>query len=107
MTHTPSFRVLVATADLGGNVPPAVGIASRLLADGAAVHVLGHAAQEVAVSSRGLPFTAYTRGRAYDPLARRSPLAGLSSLISLFCDRGIGADLLELAAHERSDVVLV
>ena len=74
MNSTPALRVLVVTADLGGNVPPVLGIASRLLADGAAVQVLGHAAQEVAVSGRGLPFTAYTRGRNYDPLEHRSSL---------------------------------
>jgi len=107
MTLKPSPRLLVVTADLGGNVPPALGIASRLVADGAAVHVLSHSAQDAAATSRGLPFTPYTRGRAYDPLKRRSPPAALASLISLFCDRGIGADLLELAARERSDVVLV
>lgn len=54
-----------------------------------------------------MPFTPYTRGRNYDPLEHRSSLAGLSSLIGLVCDRGIGADLLAVAAHERSDVTLV
>lgn len=107
MSDDSSPRVLVVTADLGGNLPPALAIGTRLMDGGAAVHVLGHPAQRAAVTAAGLSFTASRRGREYQPLERRSSLSGLRSLIRLFCDDGIGADLVDVAARERSDLVLV
>jgi UDP:flavonoid glycosyltransferase YjiC (YdhE family) len=58
MTGAPSLRVLVVTADLGGNLSPALIIASRLIAEGAAVHVLGHSTQRAAVEAAGVTFSA-------------------------------------------------
>lgn len=107
MTQPAAPRVVVVTADLGGNVPPALGIAAKLTTDGAAVHVIGHGPQEAAVTSLGLPFTAYTRGRAYDPLQARSGPATILGLAGLFCDQGVATDLLEVAAVHRADLLLV
>lgn len=107
MTQPAAPRIVVVTADLGGNVPPALGIAAKLMADGAAVHVIGHRPQEAAVTSLGLPFTAYTRGRAYDALQPRSGPATILGLAGLFCDQGVATDLLELAAVHRADLLLV
>ena len=100
-------RILIGTADLGGNLSPMLIIGSRLVADGAAVHVLGHPAQRAAVEAAGLVFTAYTRARTYPPPGRHSSLAGVLGLIHLVCDSGVGVDLVELATRERSDVLLV
>ena len=100
-------RVLVVTADLGGNLSPTLIIARRLLADGATVHVLGHPAQQAAVTAAGLAFSAYTRARAYPPTGKHSSSAGLWGLIQLVCDQGVGADLVEVAARERSQLLLV
>lgn len=107
MTNTLSPRVLVATANLGGNLEPALAIATRLQTDGATVHVLGHAEQRAAASARGLPFTGYTRGRDYHPLEHSSSLAGLRNLIGLVCDGGIGAECMAVAAREGSEMLLV
>jgi len=100
MSDTRAPRLLVATADLGGNGPPALGIAARLAADGADVHVIGHDRQRSAVAASGLGFTAYTRDRNYDALAPRSVPSAIRGLTGLSCDAGIAADLLETAAHD-------
>jgi len=107
MSDTRVPRVLVATADLGGNGPPALGIAARLAADGADVHVIGHDRQRSAVAASGLGFTAYTRDRSYDALTPRSVPSAILGLAGLCCDAGIAADLRETAATHRSDVLLV
>lgn len=107
MTATSSPPVLVVTADLGGNAPPALGIAARLAADGSAVHVLGHQRQEAAATALGLPFSRYTHDGSYDPLQPRTPLAAILGLTGLVCDRGIATDVLEVAARENSALLLV
>jgi len=94
MSDTRAPRLLVATADLGGNGPPALGIAARLAADGADVHVIGHDRQRSAVAASGLGFTAYTRDRNYDALAPRPVPSAIRGLTGLSCDAGIAADLL-------------
>ncbi|UZJ26037.1 glycosyltransferase [Rhodococcus antarcticus] len=107
MSDTRTARVLVATADLGGNAPPALGIAARLAADGADVHVIGHDRQRSAVAALGLGFTAYTHPRGYDARKPRSTPSTIRGLAGLSCDSGVGVDLLETAATRRSEVLLV
>lgn len=53
-------RFLFALWDGGGNVPPALGIASRLLGRGHVVHVLGDPTLEPEVRAAGCGFTAWT-----------------------------------------------
>lgn len=107
MSDTSTPRVLVATANLGGNVPPALGIAARLAADGADVHVIGDDRQRSTLAASGLPFTAYTHARKYDALQPHSVPATIRGLAGLSCNAGIGADLIETAATQRSEVLLV
>src|SRR4051794_1865173 len=92
MTGAPSLRVLVVTADLGGNLSPALIIASRLIAEGAAVHVLGHSTQRPVVEAAGVTFSEYTRVRDYPPSdPRSSSLTGLLGLHSTGSATGVSA----------------
>jgi len=77
-------RILAVTWDGGGNVPPLLGVATRLRERGHHVRVLGHAQQRAAVESSGAEFVAYRHARPWsaDPprtsggRAASSPAAG-------------------------------
>ena len=96
-------EVLFVTWDGGGNVPPALGIATELAARGHSVRFLGHAGQREAVTAAGFPFVSGPRTRAFSALDDNSPPA----LIAMFGDRGMGQDLLEEVTARPADVVVV
>ena len=58
-------RILAVTWDGGGNVPPLLGVATRLRERGHHVRVLGHAQQRAAVESSGAEFVAYRHARPW------------------------------------------
>ena len=93
-------NILVVTWDGGGNVPPAAALAHELVRRGHGVRVLGHAAQEDAITARGLRFVRPRHARGF---ARYSPL----TMMSVFADRGMGRDLLDAVAAEPTDLVVV
>src|SRR3954452_6525597 len=97
---------LLVTADLGGNVPPFVGIARTLLSRGWSVHLLGDRALAGVAETEGVGFTEST-GAAYDPLLPRSTVGALRDITRLFADRGWGADAVAAARRIGADVVVV
>jgi UDP:flavonoid glycosyltransferase YjiC (YdhE family) len=101
------MRVLFATWDGGGNLPPALGIAREVQRRGGTATFLGNAIQRAAVEAAGLPFVAFREGRDYNSAAPRSTLRGLADLTGLFADRGIGRDALAVLQAEPADVVVV
>ena len=52
--------ILFVTWDGGGNVPPAIGIASELQRRGESVRVLGHEQQRTMIEKAGLRFEPYS-----------------------------------------------
>jgi UDP:flavonoid glycosyltransferase YjiC (YdhE family) len=98
---------LFVTWDGGGNLPPALGIATEVIGRGGAATMLGHAVQRTAIESAGVPFRAFTAGRDYDSAAPRSTLKGVADLTGIFADRGIGRDALALLAEHPMDAVVV
>lgn len=97
-------RIVLATLDAGGNVPPVLGIGAALLRQGHEVFVIGHPAQRSAVEASGLAFTGYTSARAWSPTADKSTLRGLLELVAVFNDRGIARDVVGLVRHVAADV---
>ncbi len=83
-------RILFATWDGGGNVPPALGIAAELTARGHDVKVMGHAGQG---------FDDYATARPFKATAKNSPVAYARA----FGDRRMAADVLA----EPADLVVV
>ena len=100
-------RIVLATLDAGGNVPPVLGIGDSLVRQGHEVYVIGHPAQRSTVEAAGLPFTSYARARAWSPTTDKSTLRGLLELVAVFNDRGIGRDVVALARDTEADVVAI
>ena len=100
-------RIVLATLDAGGNVPPVLGIGGALLRQGHEVFVIGHHAQRLGVEASGLAFTGYSSARTWSPTAEKSTLRGLLELVAVFNDRGIGRDVMDLARRVAADVVAI
>jgi MGT family glycosyltransferase len=113
------LRYLLVTWDGGGNVPPELGLARRLIARGHAVHVLGDPTLEADVVAAGCSFGPWmtaphrtTRDRSADLIRDyeyKNPLASLDVYMQEFLaapsPRWIADVLRELQAHP-ADVVL-
>lgn len=100
-------RALFVTLNAGGNLPPALGIATELRRRGGEVRFLGHAPQRERIEAAGLRFQPYLRGREYDASKPRRTLDGLLDFTALVADKGLAADVLEAAAAEPTDVVVI
>jgi UDP:flavonoid glycosyltransferase YjiC (YdhE family) len=95
--------ILFATWDGGGNVPPAVAIASELRSRGHQVRFLGHESQREQLTGAGFAFSAYDGARPHRSTDANSAL----HVVSLFVERTLGrATLAELDARP-ADLVVV
>lgn len=90
---------LFATWDGGGNLPPALEIASRLAARGHEIRFLGHRTQAERISEHD--FTAY----ASELSAADGP--SLGRLLANFADRSQGRDVVAALRARPADVVVV
>ncbi|MET0812249.1 MAG: hypothetical protein ABWY03_04290, partial [Microbacterium sp.] len=99
--------VLVVTWDGGGNVPPALGIVSELVARGHAVTVLGHGRQRTAIERAGASALAFDHSADWDPRIRRGTARFAAAYLTLFTDRGIGVDTAAAIERVRPDAILV
>ena len=96
-------EILFVTWDGGGNVPPALAIATELRARGHGVRFLGHATQRDTITSAGHEFSAFPSARPFSCLETNSPLR----MMALFSDRAMGTDVVAEATARRTDVVVV
>jgi UDP:flavonoid glycosyltransferase YjiC (YdhE family) len=96
-------EILFVTWDGGGNVPPALGIASELSARGHAVRFVGHRAQRPALEAAGVEVSPSVHAREFSALDANSPL----NLVAMFGDRGLGRDVLEALSERAADVIVV
>ncbi|WP_353988715.1 glycosyltransferase [Ruicaihuangia caeni] len=92
---------LFVTWDGGGNVPPALGIATELAARGHDVRFMGHPSQSERFSKAGLPFTSFLTARPFDS----SDVASTRRILATFADRAMGSDVVAAARHD--DVIVV
>lgn len=67
---------LFVTWDGGGNVPPAIGIATELQHRGDTVRFLGQEQQRAAIEGAGLRFEAYSRPPAWSAAAPKRGTPG-------------------------------
>jgi UDP:flavonoid glycosyltransferase YjiC (YdhE family) len=98
--------VLLVTVDLGGNVPPAIGIAAELARRGHRVVVHGDPAVRPRAVAAGCEFQ-QADGVSYDPLVARGTVRTLREITRLFADRSRGRSAVEAARSVGADVVLV
>jgi UDP:flavonoid glycosyltransferase YjiC (YdhE family) len=99
--------VLFVTFEAGGNVPPALGLAQRLIADGGRALVLGTPSQRAAINAAGLEFEPFSREQPYRTLTPLNLAANLSQVSRTLSSRDIARDLVRVARRESPDVVVV
>jgi UDP:flavonoid glycosyltransferase YjiC (YdhE family) len=95
--------ILFATWDGGGNVPPALGIATELAGRGHHVRFLGHRGQSERFVATGIDFTPYSTAKDFSATAGPS----LPQLLANFGDRAKGRDVLATLAERPADLVVV
>lgn len=98
---------LFATLDAGGNLPPALGIARKLVRNGHRVRFLGEQQQAGPIEAAGAEFRAYDHSAPMDPADHMSTLQQISMMVSVFTDAGIARDVVEEARRDPPDVVIV
>lgn len=94
---------LFLTWDGGGNVPPAVGIATELRERGHAVRFLGHDGNRAAMTAAGLPFRAFDHALPFSSQEVNGP----ERMVEVFNDAGVAQDLLVEAERDTTDVVVI
>jgi UDP:flavonoid glycosyltransferase YjiC (YdhE family) len=100
-------HILFVTWDGGGNVPPALGVATELHNRGHEVRFLGHAQQRRQIESRGFRFTPFRHARPWQSTTAHPGIRGLYAYLSVFTDPGPGVDLLDTLADDPADVVVI
>ncbi|MBB6628216.1 glycosyltransferase family 1 protein [Nocardioides sp. KIGAM211] len=95
--------ILVVTWDGGGNVPPALGIATELQHRGHRVRVMGHPAQRAQVEAAGLDFTPFRNARPFTATDSSTPV----DYAGVFGDRGMGRDVVEELRREPAGLVVI
>ena len=96
-------EILFATWDGGGNVPPAVAIATVLQERGETVRFIGHETQRRALTEAGFAFTSYDGVRPFSAVEANS----VPRLLSMFTTRALGRAVLAELASRPADVVVV
>jgi UDP:flavonoid glycosyltransferase YjiC (YdhE family) len=94
---------LFATWDGGGNVPPAVVLATELRRRGHTVRFLGHETQREALTGAGFAFAPYDGVRPFSGVEA----ASVPRLLALFSDRALGGAVLAELEERPADVVVV
>lgn len=100
-------RVLFVTFDAGGNAPPMLGIAQRLLERGGEAVVLGNPNQRAVVEAIGAQFTAFAKAQSFEPARRGSVVRGVATILHTTVGRNIATSFRGVAADVQPDVVLV
>jgi UDP:flavonoid glycosyltransferase YjiC (YdhE family) len=96
-------RITFVTWAGGGNVPPALAVASELAARGHDVEVMGHDASGDAVTRAGVRFTGFRRARPWDTGRPPRPLP----MVRMFGSRAMGEEVLARARERDVDLVVV
>lgn len=96
-------RIIVATWDGGGNVPPVIAIAQELTRRGHDVLVVGQEPNRASAQRVGLPFERYATARSFVGSDHNSPL----TLLNTLCERAMGDDVADAVHRFGADLVVV
>ncbi len=101
------MNVLCVTWDGAGNMPPLLGVARRLSADGVRVRVLGHRRSQEWVESTGSSFVPYAATHDLDSTIGLPPEEELSFVWEkLWFSAAVAEDVAVQLQHEPADVVV-
>jgi UDP:flavonoid glycosyltransferase YjiC (YdhE family) len=100
-------RVIFVTWDGGGNVTPAVGIASELRKRGDEVRFLGQEQQREALEGAGFGFDAFSSPGTWTATGARGALKNAVGFLRLLCGRSLGRDLVTLTTKHPADLVVI
>ena len=101
------MNVLCVTWDGAGNLPPMLGIARRLSADGHRVRVLGHRRSREWVESTGSRFVPYAATHDFDSTVGLPPEEEVSFLWEkVWFSAAVAEDVAVQLQHEPADVVV-
>jgi UDP:flavonoid glycosyltransferase YjiC (YdhE family) len=100
-------NILFVTWDGGGNLPPALGIATELQRRGDTVRFLGHAQQRNIIENAGLRFEPYSHQQGFSATTPESWVRWITSLLAFVNDRSIGSDLLASVQRQPTDLVVI
>lgn len=100
-------NVLFVTWDGGGNLPPALGIATELTRRRHTVRFLGHAQQRATIEAAGHAFQPFSHARPWSSIAPNPGFREAMRLLSVFTDRGMGEDLLLTVRQQQPDLVVI
>lgn len=95
------MKALFFTADLGGNIPPALAVADALARRGVDVEIAGLAAGRTSLTQ-----VHFASGAAAGPQGERG-LRKTPAMMRLFAGRGVAAEVGALIAARHPDVVVV
>ena len=98
---------LFVTWDGGGNVGPAVEIASELSRRGHRVRFLGQRQQREFFEHTGFDFTEYRNPGSWTAVGKRGALKNAVGFLQLITGRSLGRDLLAEVKAARTDVVVI
>lgn len=92
-------RILFATWNGGGNLPPAAATAAQLAKRGHDVRMIGYASQRDAVEAYGLTFEAYVGAPEWS--------SARGGVLKVVFDRALGREVVAAARRAGSDLVAV
>jgi UDP:flavonoid glycosyltransferase YjiC (YdhE family) len=98
---------LFVTFEAGGNVPPMLAVAQRLVAGAGTALVLGSPSQRSAVEAAGLPFEPFSHEQAYGSLRPMTARQNLSGITRTMADPVLAADAVRVARQAGARTVLV
>ncbi|MBB5633144.1 UDP:flavonoid glycosyltransferase YjiC (YdhE family) [Cryobacterium mesophilum] len=98
---------LFVTVDGGGNLPPALALAYRIVERGGTARFIGNEIQRARIETAGFTFQPIDGWFGYDASARRSTWQGVTTQAKLFADRIFARTAIESAAAQPTDVVVI
>jgi UDP:flavonoid glycosyltransferase YjiC (YdhE family) len=101
------MRVLMATFDAGGNVPPFLELGRELVGRGHDVQCVGQPSLRPVLEEAGVGYCALEEGVPYDPLEQMSIGDQVGAFGRVFFDDGYGADLRREIARHRPNALVI
>jgi UDP:flavonoid glycosyltransferase YjiC (YdhE family) len=98
--------IVIASADLGGNVPPTLGIARELARRGWRVLVHGDDSMRGRVEAAGLTFVP-AASRQLDPVRSRGSASAILDVVRFLADADRGAEVRALVERVGAEVALI
>lgn len=101
------MKILMATWDCGGNVPPFLGIGAELVGRGHQVQCLGSESLRAWFAKAGVEFLSVSPEAVYDPLVRVSNEQAVQTMSGIFFADDYANDLRSACEQHKPDVLVI